>query len=63
MKTLKKNYGKHYKSCKNDSFQDTCIQHRISSIDQYQNNDWIMSPYTVYNWQGWGPGGRGGSRV
>lgn len=47
------------KSCKKDSFQDTCSQHRISSIDQYQNNDYIMSPYTVYNWQGWGPGSRG----
>lgn len=52
------------KSCKKDSFQDTCSQHRISSIDQYQNNDWIMSPYTVYNWQGlgtgdWGAGGLG----
>lgn len=46
------------KSCKKD-FQDTCIQHRISSIDQYQNNDWIMSPYTVYNLQGWGLEGGG----
>ena len=56
VKTLKKIMVS-TKSCKKDSFQDTCIQHRISSIDQYQNNDWIMSPYTVYNWQGWGPGG------
>ena len=49
------------KSCKKDSFQDTCSQHRISSIDQYQNIYYIMSPYTVYNWLGWvrgswGPG-------